>query len=102
MHKMFAVFKREYLQAVRKKMFIIMTILLPVLIAAVFILPSRLMMKGLGKKQITVIDGTGQLGGAFEHAGEPSEEKANARPDRRDLPTSMTVAYVARPGEAHL
>jgi ABC-2 type transport system permease protein len=102
MNKLFAVFKREYLQAVRKKMFIIMTILLPALLAAVFIIPSRIMMKGLGKKQIAVIDGTGQLGGAFERADRPADEKPNARPDRRDMPTSMTITYVARPGEPHL
>jgi ABC-2 type transport system permease protein len=104
MHKLFAVFKREYLQAVRKKMFIIMTVLLPVLLAAVFIIPSMAMVKGLGKKQITIIDGTGRLTGAFDRAVEPADASSpNARPGRHpEVPTSMTVTYVARPGEPHL
>ena len=39
MSKMLAVIKREYLQAVRKKMFIFMTLFFPVLMAALFIVP---------------------------------------------------------------
>jgi ABC-2 type transport system permease protein len=99
MQKLFAVFKREYLQAVRKKMFIIMTILLPVLLAALFILPSLVMMKGLGRKQITVIDGTGQLGGAFDRANEQTPAKKNLGDE---TPTLMAVTYLAKTGEPHL
>ena len=46
MKKLLAVLKREYLQTVRKKMFIIMTFLMPVLIAAVLVLPSLIMARG--------------------------------------------------------
>jgi len=47
MNKMFAVMKREYLQAVRKKVFIIMTLLFPFLMAGIMILPGLMMAKGM-------------------------------------------------------
>ena len=61
MNKMLAVLKREYLAAVRKKMFIIMTFLLPVLMSAAILLPSLMMARGLGEKKVAVLDGTGKL-----------------------------------------
>lgn len=66
MKKMFAVLKREYLAAVRKKMFIFMTLFFPLLMSAVMILPALMMAKGMGQKKIVVIDGTGDLGDAFK------------------------------------
>ncbi|HYM59533.1 MAG TPA: ABC transporter permease, partial [Thermoanaerobaculia bacterium] len=59
-----------YLQAVRKKMFIIMTFLLPFLMSGLFVVPGLLMTRGLGEKRVAVVDGTGQLRAAFE-AKEP-------------------------------
>jgi len=66
MTKMFSVLKREYLQAVRKKSFIILTLLMPVLMGALFFIPSLIAMKGLGEKHIVVVDGTGRLESALE------------------------------------
>ena len=51
MRKMVVVFKREYLQAVRRKMFIFMTFAFPALMAALMVIPSFLMMRGLGEKR---------------------------------------------------
>ena len=104
MDKLFAVFKREYLQAVRKKMFIIMTILLPILLAALFVLPSLVMVKGIGTKQITVVDGTGQLSGAFERVPEPASDDADEPKlgRRANLPSSMNVTYVAAANQPNL
>src|SRR4030095_10295346 len=50
--KTLAVFKREYLVAVRKKMFIIMTFLMPLLMVVAFLGPTMLMERGLGDKHI--------------------------------------------------
>jgi ABC-2 type transport system permease protein len=72
MNKMFAVFKREYLQTVRKKMFIIMTFLLPFLMALLLALPATLVKRGLREKTVVVVDGTGQLGSAFGETKAPS------------------------------
>jgi len=61
MNKMLAVMKREYLQAVRRKMFIFMTLFFPVLMAAMFIVPGLLVARGMGGKKVAVVDGTGAL-----------------------------------------
>jgi ABC-2 type transport system permease protein len=99
MNKLFAVFKREYLQAVRKKMFIIMTFLLPLLMAGLFFLPGLLMMKGMGEKKVAVLDGTGQLRGTFEHQ---DETPAPAKRRAREVMSAIRIEYVARPGDSSL
>jgi ABC-2 type transport system permease protein len=57
MNKISVIIKREYVTRVRKKSFIIMTILAPVLMAAIIILPTVLMMNQSGDlKKIAVIE----------------------------------------------
>ena len=99
---MFAVFKREYLQAVRKKMFIVMTFLMPLLMAAAFILPSLLMVKGMGVKRVVIVDGTGRLAEAYAQPNTPTAAEKQAEkqaekspvPRRRSLPSSLAAEYV--------
>ena len=107
MKKLFAVLKREYLSTVRKKMFIIMTFLLPLLIVGFGFLPSLIMMKGVGEKKVVVLDGTGQLQSAFTRPNEPTKEEKQAekkpvtRRARAPL-TNMDVEYVNRAGDTNL
>lgn len=68
MRKFLAVFKREYSQVVRKKSFIIMTLLLPFFLMAMMIVPSLLMVRGASGKRVAILDGTGQLGDVFQKA----------------------------------
>lgn len=110
MKKMFAVLKREYLQSVRRKMFIIMTILLPFLMAALVVVPAVVMAKGMGKKRIAVLDGTGRLAAAFQRPNapdEPDQPAADARKEarkaltggnRRDPAAELQIEYVHMPG----
>jgi ABC-2 type transport system permease protein len=105
MKKMFVVMKREYLQAVRKKVFIIMTLLFPFLMAGLMVLPGLMMAKGMGQKRIAVLDGTGTLREAFANANakEP-EEKVDTKKAaqkaiegggrQRGLPSQFTIEYV--------
>jgi ABC-2 type transport system permease protein len=101
-NKMFAVMKREYLANVRRKMFIVMTLLFPLLMAALVFLPGLLMSKGMGKKRIAVLDGTGTLAEAFArpNEAEPTDAKKEARKalegSRRgpNLPSNITIEYV--------
>lgn len=105
MNKMFAVMKREYLQAVRKKVFIIMTLLFPFLMAGLMVLPGLMMAKGMGQKRIAVLDGTGKLREVFANANakEP-EEKIDTKKAaqkaiegggrQRGLPSQFTIEYV--------
>ena len=117
MNKMYAVMKREYLQAVRKKSFIIMTLLAPFLMAALMILPGLLMAKGMGTKRIAVLDGTGRLADTYAKPNEEPKEKdeqksggvqAEARKalsGRRrgpTLPSTMVVEYVNQAQSANL
>ncbi|HEX6086646.1 MAG TPA: ABC transporter permease [Thermoanaerobaculia bacterium] len=106
MNKLYAVMKREYVQAVRKKSFIIMTLLLPFLMGALIFLPGLLMAKGLGTKRIAVLDGTGRLAETYaKPSEEPKEEKSAGVKDearkalsgrRRPptLPSQLQVEYV--------
>jgi ABC-2 type transport system permease protein len=106
MNKMFAVIKREYLQAVRRKMFLFMTVFFPVLMSGLFILPTLLLSKGLGDKKVAVVDGTGALHSAFVHriAPEvPDPKKALTGGGRRaELPQSLDVEYADAHGQASL
>jgi ABC-2 type transport system permease protein len=62
MNKISVIIKREYITRVRKKSFIIMTILAPVLMAAIVILPTALMMNQDGDyKKIAVIEDNSDL-----------------------------------------
>jgi ABC-2 type transport system permease protein len=96
MNKMIAVFKREYLSAVRKKMFIIMTFLLPVLMSGAMVLPSMIMMRGLGEKKVTVLDGTGALRDRFtrQKSADVSKAPTPARRRGRELSNMINTIYV--------
>ncbi|MBD0325687.1 MAG: ABC transporter permease [Pyrinomonadaceae bacterium] len=83
MRKFLAVVKREYLQRVRTKMFIIMTILGPVIMVILTVVPAMLFsMKAGGATRIAVIDQTGKL---YERVRETilrGDEKNKAATDK--------------------
>ena len=106
MRKMFAILKREYLQAVRKKTFIIMTLLFPFLMGGAMLVPGLMMARGMGEKRIAVVDGTGQLRDAFQRPNEEAKRdvKQEARNTLRgrsrrgpDLPSQLQIEYIAQP-----
>jgi ABC-2 type transport system permease protein len=99
---MWAVLKREYLQAVRKKMFIVMTFLMPVLMAALFILPSRLMLRGLGEKKVVVLDGTGTLRETYSRAAVGSSKGQSSLSREAQLVSQLSITYVDRRGDMAL
>ena len=67
MKKIFAVIKREYLQIVKTKGFIISTVLAPVIMIAFIAVPVLLSVKSTGeKKTIAVVDMTGQVFQEFD------------------------------------
>jgi ABC-2 type transport system permease protein len=68
MNKTLLIIKREYLSRVRKKSFVIMTILGPLLMAATVILPAYLAdWSEATKKRIAVLDETGWFEGKFKN-----------------------------------
>ena len=68
MNKIILVIKREYLSRVQKKSFIIMTILGPILMAAIFVVPVYLSQVSDETKQIDVLDETGWFINKFENS----------------------------------
>ena len=108
MKKMFAVLKREYLQAVRRKAFIIMTFLFPFLMAGVMVLPGLMVAKGMGEKKIAVLDGTGTLRETFTRPNRPIDPPKDAKDQAREqltgrrrgpeLPSQLVVEYVDQKG----
>ncbi|HPC84057.1 MAG TPA: ABC transporter permease [Thermoanaerobaculaceae bacterium] len=107
MSKVIAVLKREYLEVVRKKSFIIMTILGPFLMAALMFLPMLLVTRGLEEKHVVVVDGTGRLAAVFS-GGDETEGRAEERLDlpgaarqARRTPGSLALRteYVASTGD---
>jgi ABC-2 type transport system permease protein len=62
MNKISVIIKREYVTRVRKKSFIIMTILAPLLMAAIIVLPTLIMMNQGGEfKKIAVVEDNSDL-----------------------------------------
>ena len=91
---MLAVLKREYLAGVRKKMFVIMTLGLPVFMGAVFYVPMKLMSQGLGEKRVAVIDGTGSLRAGFEKS---SDDLEAMKVEYVDAKSQLDIEAYARP-----
>ena len=60
MNKIKIIIKREYLTRVRKKSFIVMTILGPILICALWLIPFLLQQTGETRAEIMVIDRTAE------------------------------------------
>jgi len=67
MNKIFLIIQREYLTKVKKKSFIVMTILGPLLMASLFILPVYLATRQEDKQLVNVLDETGLFAGKFEN-----------------------------------
>lgn len=101
MNKIIAVLKREYFSAVRKKMFIFMTLFFPVLMAGLMFIPILMMTKALGGKRVAVIDGTGRLASAFSKPLTPvvPDARDQMRGKRGDLPQTLEVEYLDAHGQ---
>ncbi len=67
MNKVFLIIKREYLTRVKKKSFIIMTILGPIMMAAMFIVPVYVAQLEGDAKNIGVIDQSGLFKNKFKN-----------------------------------
>ena len=77
MRKFLAVLKREYIQRVRAKMFIVSTILLPVVMSLFGIVPALILsINAGGPMRIAVVDQTGKLYDRLEEALASDEESA--------------------------
>jgi ABC-2 type transport system permease protein len=58
MHKVWAVIRREFVERVRTRAFVLSTVLFPVFMAAMVIIPGFLMSRSTGTKRIALVDAT--------------------------------------------
>ncbi len=78
MNKVLLIIKREYLTRVRKKSFIVMTILGPLFFAAVMVIPIWLATQEGDEKTIEVLDESGLFENSFTESGNIKYEYINA------------------------
>jgi ABC-2 type transport system permease protein len=100
-NKILAVLKREYLAAVRKKMFIFMTLFFPVLMAGLMFIPIVMMSRAMGEKRVAVIDATGRLAAVFSKklTSEVPNPREAMQNKRNDLPQTLDMEYLDAHGQ---
>jgi ABC-2 type transport system permease protein len=84
MRKVWAIIRREFVERVRTRAFLLSTVLLPLFMAVMFILPGYLMSRSLGTKAIALVDATttglgAQVETAFNAARIGKGDKAQPR-----------------------
>lgn len=71
MKKMYLIIEREYLERVRKKSFIIVTLLMPILMIGLMVAPTLMMLYSTSdQKQIVVIDKSGRVADKLQPSAE--------------------------------
>ncbi|MFC5407860.1 ABC transporter permease [Larkinella bovis] len=70
MKTIFLILKREYLVRVKKKSFLIMTFVTPLLVSCLWLVPIIFAMRDIDQKKVEVIDETGQFEKAFKDTKE--------------------------------
>jgi len=88
MRKLLAVVKREYIQRVRTKFFVVATILGPLLMAAFTVVPALMFgMKSGGPTRVVIIDQTGKLYARVASELETGKDRARKRETPRQMAT---------------
>jgi len=87
MKKFLVVVKREYIQRVRAKMFIVLTILLPVMMSLFGIVPALILNIETPPMRVAIVDQTGRMYSQVRQAlvsdqQEPDAQNVNAGPQR--------------------
>jgi len=83
--------KREYLQRVRSKGFWVGTLILPVFVLAVTLLPSLLIAKSETRQSIVVVDETGKVAGPFAARANARAGQAPAAGKQREMQATFDV-----------
>jgi ABC-2 type transport system permease protein len=93
--KLWAVVRREYLERVRTRGFVIGTILGPLLMGAMMIVPALAARSGGKPLRVAVLDGTGTLRGAVEAALRAARFDGKARFEVQEAPSGPVDAAAA-------
>ena len=97
MNKFFTVLKREYMQRVRAKMFIVSTILLPVVMSGFGIVPAIIMTIETPPMRVAVVDQTGRMFIPLKQAlyGDASEQESRTDSAPRSRFASFVLEQVS-------
>ena len=82
MRKFLAVVKREYVQRVRAKMFIVSTVLLPLAMSLFGVVPAIILNMEGSRQRVAVVDRTGKMYGQLKQA--LSSEQVNQQSNSND------------------
>lgn len=101
MRKVWAVIRREFIERVRTKWFLVSTILGPIFMIAMAVLPGLLLSKGSGVSSIVIVDeNTGQLASRVQtqvtRSGKFSVRMLESDPDRRTAVMDSLTREVQR------
>ncbi len=92
MHNVFLILRREYLERVRTRSFLISTLLFPMLVVALIVVPSRtVMFKSSSVRRMVVVAPTQQLGDAVK----AELERTSARPANGGTSSTADAAVQA-------
>jgi ABC-2 type transport system permease protein len=95
--KLWAIVKREYIERVRTKAFVIGTILGPILMAALMVVPMLAARSKSKPLRIAVVDWTGELRGSVEQALSEAKDDGRRRfdvqPAAADSPEAAEAAF---------
>ncbi len=99
MDKIFLIIRHEYLKRVKKKSFIVMTILAPLLMVSVYAVPILLSMQKEDIKKVQYIDESGLISSKFVNSDEFIFEKLNVdiTKAKANFPNSKANALVYIP-----
>ena len=95
--KLWAIVKREYIERVRTKAFLIGTILGPIVMAALMVAPMLAARSKSKPLRIAVVDWTGELRGpieeALQEATDDGRKRFDVRPAGADAPEAAEAAF---------
>ncbi len=103
MRKMLLILRREYVVRVRTKAFVIFTVLMPLLVGAGFVLPSKLMLHNAGAKRIVIVAADRELANSIKselassHASD--DEDTTDAETKKSLRPEFNVSVAGPPSE---
>jgi ABC-2 type transport system permease protein len=98
MRNTWIIFKREYLQRVRTRSFLVLTLLLPAIMTVLMSLPAKLAMMGEKQQHIVVVTSNSQFGEAVRQqllaAPEPDDDDAAGNDSKKQKPDQQPLIDV--------
>lgn len=94
MHNFWTLVKREYLERVRSRSFIIFTLLMPVIMAAIVLIPATLERVNTGgERHIVIVANDGELAGVVGHELGTPKPPGNMHPSEQTPKTGPAPVY---------